>query len=113
MFAIQCINKLYSYNRYVGLKDSGKPQIVYEGSDNYLEAIRSFEDKKSAEEFLIKILTREGMNLESLSVSDVVDLCLIGNSTEFKIIEYNIQDNKLEILNSYLLDPSYTITAID
>ena len=111
MFAIQCTNKLYSYNRYVGLKDSGKPQIVYEGSNKYPKAIKGFDTKESAEKFLIKILTREGMDLESLSVSDVVDLCLIANSTEFKIIECNIQDNKLEIINSYTFNANKYISG--
>ena len=105
MFAIQCTNKLYSYKRFVGLKASGKPQIVYEGSSNYPEAIHGFEDKKSAEEFLIKIITREGVDINTISSADIVDYALITNSTEFRIIEYNIQDDKLEILNSYLFNP--------
>ena len=104
-FMIQCTNKLYSYKRYVGLKASGNPQIVYEGSDNYLEAIHGFEDKKSAEEFLIKIITREGVDLESISPSDIIDYTLISDSTEFRIIEYKIQDNKLEIIDSYQFIP--------
>ena len=105
MFMIQCTNKLYSYKRFVGLKACGKPQIVYEGSDNYLKAIHGFKDKKSAEEFLIKIITREGVDLETISPADVIDYALISSSTEFRIVEYNIQDDKLEVINSYLFNP--------
>ena len=101
MFAIQCTNKLYSYNRYVGLKASGKPQIVYEGSSNYPDAIHGFEDKKSAEEFLNKIIARKGVDFNSVSSADIVDLALITNSTEFRIIEFEIQDKELKILKSY------------
>lgn len=105
MFAIQCTNRLYKYNRYVGLKSSGKPQIVYEGSNSYPEAIKGFEDKKSAEKFLTKIITREGVDLNSISPGDIIDYTLISDSTEFKIINYKIQDGKLEILDSYKFTP--------
>ena len=105
MFAIQCTNKLYSYNRYVGLKASGKPQIVYEGSGNYPDAIKGFEDKKSAENFLTKIIIREGIDFEPTNTSDIIDFALITDSTEFRIIEYKIQDNKLEIIDSYQFIP--------
>lgn len=101
MFAIQCTNKLYSYKRYIGLKSSGKPQIVYEGSSNYPDAIKSFENKESAEEFLIKILNRKGEDFEPATPADVIDFTLIAISTEFKVIEYKIQGNELEILKSY------------
>lgn len=103
MFAIQCANKLYNYKRYVGLKSSGKPQIVYEGSDNYPKAIKGFKDKESAEKFLMKILTREDVDYSSISPIDIVDYALITNSTEFKIVEYKIQNSDMKILNSYLV----------
>jgi len=113
-FMIQCTNKLYSYKRFVGLKASGNPQIVYEGSDNYLKAIHGFEDKKSAEEFLVKIITREGVDLESISPADIIDYALITNSTEFRIVEYSIQDDKLEVINSYLFNsPNKYISECD
>jgi len=105
MFAIQCTNRLYKYNRYVGLKSSGKPQIIYEGSSNYPDGIKGFREKESAEKFLIKILTREDVDLNSTSVSDIIDYALISDSTEFRIIEYKIQDNELKVLKSYLFTP--------
>jgi hypothetical protein len=105
VFAIQCTNRLYNYNRYVGLKSSGNPQIIYEGSNSYPEAIKGFREKESAEKFLTKIITREGVDLNSISPGDIIDYTLISDSTEFKIIEYRIQDNKLEILNSYRFTP--------
>ena len=113
MFAIQCTNKLYSYNRYVGLKASGKPQIVYEGSSKFPAAIKEFDTNKSAEKFLIKLLTREGVDFEPTSTADIIDFALITNSTEFKIIECNIQDNKLEIINSYSFNANKYISGQD
>lgn len=105
MFAIQCTNKLYSYNRYVGLKASGKPQIVYEGSSKFPNAIKGFDTNKSAEDFLTKIITREGVDFEPINTADIIDFALITDSTEFRIIEYKIQDNKLEIIDSYRFIP--------
>ncbi len=105
MFAIQCTNRLYKYNRYVGLKTSGKPQIVYESSSNFPDAIKGFREKESAEKFLTKIITREDVDIYSLSPADVVDYALITDSTEFKIIEYKIQNGNFEILNSYPFNP--------
>lgn len=102
MFAIQCNNRLYKYNRYVGLKSNGNPQIVYDSSSNFPNAIKGFREKESAEKFLVKILNREDVDLYSLRPSDVVDYALISDSTEFKIIEYKIQANELKVLNSYL-----------
>lgn len=105
MFAIQCINRLYKYNRYVGLKSSGKPQIVYEGSSKFPNAIRGFDTNKSAEDFLTKIIAREGVEFEPTNTADIIDLALITNSTEYKIIKCEILDNKLEILDSYVFTP--------
>lgn len=105
MFAIQCINRLYKYNRYVGLKSSGNPQIIYESSNNFPKAIKGFKEKEAAEKFLTKIITREGVDLNSLSIADIIDYTLITDSTEFRIIEYKIQDNKLEIIDSYQFIP--------
>lgn len=105
MYAIQCRNRLYRYNRYVGLKSCGKPQIVYESSNGFPNVIKGFKEKKSAEDFLIKILTREDVDYKSIKPSDIVDYALITDSTEFKIIKYKIQDDKLEILDSYLFKP--------
>lgn len=105
MFAIQCTNRLYKYKRYVGLKSSGKPQIVYESSNNFPDAIKGFREKESAEKFLTKIITREDVDIYSLSPADVVDYALITDSTEFRIIEYKIQNGNLEILNSYPFNP--------
>ena len=106
MYAIQCINRLYKYNRYVGLKACGKPQIVYESSNGFPDVIKGFREKKSAEDFLIKIITRKDIDYKSMKPSDIVDYALITNSTEFKIIKYKIQDNKLEILDSYRFELS-------
>jgi hypothetical protein len=105
VFAIQCINRSYNYNRYVGLKSSGKPQIVYESSNGFPNVIKGFKEKKSAEDFLVKILTREGVDYKTINPHDIVDYALISDSTEFKIIKYKIQDDKLEILDSYQFTP--------
>lgn len=105
MFAIQCTNGRYKYNRYVGLKSSGKPQIVYESSDNFPKAIKGFKEKESAEKFLTKIINREDVDYETISPGDIIDYTLISDSTTFKIIEYKIRDDKLVILNSYSFTP--------
>lgn len=105
MFAIQCVNRLYNYHRYVGLKSSGNPQIVYEGSSNFPDAIKGFREKESAEKFLTKIITREDVDIYSISSADIVDYALITDSTEFRIIEYRIRNGNLEILNSYQFIP--------
>ena len=105
MFAIQCINRLYKYYRYIGLKSSGNPQIVYEGSNNFPDAIKGFREKESAEKFLTKIITREDVDIYSISPADIVDYALITDSTEFRIIEYRIRNGNLEILNSYKFNP--------
>ena len=101
MFAIQCNNRLYNYNRYVGLKSSGNPQIVYESSNNFPKAIKGFREKEAAEKFITKIITREGVDLNSVSVADIVDYALISDSTEFRIVEYKIRNDKFEIIDSY------------
>ena len=105
MFAIQCKNRLYNYNRYVGLKSSGNPQIVYESSSNFPKAIKGFREKEAAEKFLTKIITREGVDIYAISARDIVDYALISDSTEFRIVEYKIQNEKFEIIDSYQFTP--------
>lgn len=108
MFAIQPTNRLYPSNKYIGVRpDSNLPYPVYEGSANFPKEIYDFKTKEAALAYLAKILDREGIDLGTLITSQIVDLMLISNADKFYIIEYEIVDDKIKVLNSYL-QPQFT-----
>lgn len=102
MFAIQPINKFYTNKRYVGIRaNSNLPYPVYDGNPDCPKDIHGFETKESALDYLTKFVNREGIDVVKLSISEIVDISLINNSNQFQIIEYEIEDNKLKVLNTY------------
>lgn len=103
MFAIQPSNRLYKDNRYIGVrKDSDLPYIIYEGNADFPQDIHDFGTKDAALEYLTKIMNRDGIDVFKLTTSQVVDLSLVDNADKYYIIEYEIIENKLKVINSYL-----------
>jgi len=102
MFAIHPINKFYTNKRYVGIrKDTQLPYPVYEGNPDFPASIHGFETKEEALKYLTKFINREGIDVLKLSISEMVDISIINNSNQFNIIEYSIDDGKLNIINTF------------
>lgn len=102
MFAIQPVNKLYKTKRYVGINsETNIPYLVYEGNDDYPEAIHDFGTLKAALDYLTKFINRENFDINALSPSQVVDVVLVNNANQFNIVEYTIDEGELKISNTH------------
>lgn len=102
MFAIQPINKYYQNNRYVGLrKDTNLPYLVYEGNPDFPNDVYGFNTAHEALTYLEKFISHEGLDIENITTAQVIDLALVNNANKFQIIEYDINDGKFTILNTY------------
>ena len=103
MFGIQCNNKLYKENRYIGIRDTNLPYLIYEGNLDYLKNIHPFNTKDEALSYLTRIINREGIDICELTTSQIVDLTLVNNNTSYQIIEFEIDDNKLKVIERHKL----------
>lgn len=103
MFAIRPTNRFYKTNRYVGVRSDTKlPYLVYEGNSDFPGSIHDFGTLEAAVSYLTKtIVNRDDIDIASLSPSQMVDLSLVNNANKFDIIEYSIQNNTLEIINTF------------
>jgi len=104
MFAIECINKFYKYHRYVGLRDTNLPYLVYEGNSDCPKDIHDFQTKENAEKYLANFISRENIDVMKLGISEMVDIALVNNSNKFSILEYSIDNDKLVVVNEYPQD---------
>ena len=103
MFAIQAINRFYKINRYFGVRDNGLPFLVYEGNSDYPKAIHRFKTQESAERYLTEFIQRKNIDMTKISLSERIDIILCNNSNKFQIVEFNVDNDKMVISNTYKL----------
>lgn len=102
MFAIQPINKFYNTKKYLAINsETNIPYIIYEGGPNYPEGIKGFETPKDAVDYLTKFINREGIDVMSLTISQMVDISLVNNANQFDIVEYEIQEGKMKVIATH------------
>lgn len=107
MFAIESICKTQKSRKFFGLRETNLPYPVYDGSANYPKDIFGFTNYDEALAYLTKFINREGIDIMQLSTSQVVDLMLANNATKFQIVEYVIENDKINIIKEYPL-PQFT-----
>lgn len=97
MYAIQPINKFYITNRYVGLYKNNLPYLVYEGNEDFPQAIHGFYRLDSAIKYLTNFINRTEIRNLKLTTAEVVDIALVNNANKFQIVKYHIDGNEMKI----------------